>query len=213
MPAKNTGTTEAENDQLSITISLSKKRVDGLQRAFPESADIKELATTIASLMTNEFIDLLAGEKRYISLSHQYIEWIQQLYEAVLPDEEYTYRRLYDRFNFPPGAAAYIARVLRQRQNTVLHTRAITGLKQKFEKEIEDYKKIPPKDQTPTRKIRSLKLTAREYDLLIMVDDQLVARNVDIGYPQVTARPSREFVVLTYNIDHMKIALPEIGKL
>jgi hypothetical protein len=200
------------SDQLSITITLDKKRVVVLRRAFPESADLNQVATTIAGLITNEFIDLLAGEKRYISLSHQYIEWIQQLYEAVLPDEEYTYRRLYDRFNFPPGAAAYIARVLRQRQSTTLHARAIAGLKTKFKKEMDAYAKIPPKEQSPTRKLRSLRLTAREYDLLLMVDDQLMGKSIDIGYPQVTSR-GKEFVVVTYNIDYMEIALPEIDKL
>ena len=74
-------------EETSVTFVLENSQVVKLQNSFPEIDNIQELATTLAQLMTNEFIDLLAGEKRYLSLSHQYIEWLQIVYEAILPED------------------------------------------------------------------------------------------------------------------------------
>ncbi len=156
-------------------------------------------------------LDLLAGKKRYLSLSHQYIEWIQQIYETLLPGEEFTYRRIYDKFNFPPGAAAYISRVLRDRQNTVLHEKAKEGLTKKFGNEITAYERIPAEDQ-PRHKMRSIKLTVREFDLLQGIVDQLMGMEKVIEYPLVTSR-SKEIVVVSYDVDYVRTVSPEISKL
>jgi hypothetical protein len=199
-------------EKISVTLVLDKGRVAKLQNSFPESDDIQSVATTIAELMTNEFIDLLAGEKRYLSLSHQYIEWLQQLYEAILPDEEYTYERLYNNFNFPPGTAQYMARVLRGRQNTALHHKAKARLQNLLSSELEEYEKLPDNEKVGAAKMRSMKFTTREFDLLQMTVDRLVARDEEIEYPRVTSR-SKRFVVITYHVDHIAKILPEIEAL
>ena len=202
----------ANEKSLSITIGVDADRASVLKRAFPEKKDIADVATKVAQLVTNEFIDLLGGRKRYISLSHQYIEWFEDLYETVLPDEEYTYRRLLDKFNFPPGTAAYVARVLRQRQNTTLHQRAKDGLKKKLEEKIKEYDDLPNTPAKPTQKTRSIDLTAREYDLLQSLVDVVLTRRESIGIPKVTFR-TREFLTAEYNVDHMRAVLAEIEKL
>jgi hypothetical protein len=202
---------KGEGEQISVTFVIDKDRVAKLRNSFPDSDDIQGAATTIAELMTNEFIDLLAGEKRYMTLSHQYVEWLQQLYEAVLPGEEYTYERLYNEFNFPPGTAQYLARVLRDRQNTVLHRRARSRLHDQLSAEIREYRELPVNDK-PSAKQRSMKLSVREYDLLQMAVDRLVKKDELIEYPRVTSR-SRQFVVIVYDVDHMGKVLAEIEEL
>jgi hypothetical protein len=197
----------------SINVTIDAERAAILKRAFPEKKDLDDVAKRIAQMVTNEFIDLLGGRKRYISLSHQYIEWLEDLYETVLPEEEYTYRRLLDKFNFPPGTAAYVSRVLRQRQNTTLHERARAGLKKKLAKQLDEYEKYASdKDKAVSEKLRSVELTVREYDLLQSVMDQLFSAGISIGFPKVTFR-TREFVTAEYNVDHIKKVLPEIDNL
>jgi len=72
-----------------VTVNIDGERVAVLQKAFPQQK-LEDAAIRLATIATNELIDLLAGKKRYLSLSHQYIEWVQQIYEALLPEEEYT---------------------------------------------------------------------------------------------------------------------------
>src|SRR5688572_13544930 len=106
MAKNDTALTPAKN--LSITLTIDPDRAAIVRRAFSDQKDPADVAAKIAQLATDELIDLIGGRKRYISLSHQYIEWLQALYAAVLPGEEYTYRRLLDKFNFPPGTASYV---------------------------------------------------------------------------------------------------------
>src|SRR5947209_8764524 len=171
---------------LQITLTIDGDRAATVRRAFPERPE-DEAGLKVATIATNELIDLLAGKKRYLSLSHQYIEWVQQIYEALLPDDEFTYRRIFDGFNFPPGAAGYIARVLRARQNTPLNTKAKNGLSTKCTKESDDYDKLSATDK-PGARLRSLRLTAREYDLLQMAVDRLLLAGDAIDPPAVTSR-------------------------
>ena len=212
MAKNDTAITPAKN--LSITLTIDPDRADIVRRAFSDQKDPADVAAKIAQLATDEFIDLIGGRKRYISLSHQYIEWLQALYAAVLPGEEYTYRRLLDKFNFPPGTASYVSRVLRQRQNTTLHQRAKDGLAKKLRSEVENYDGLPKNDpERVARKQPSIQLTVREHDLLQSAIDQLLTRGgINIAYPQVTFR-GREFVIATYNVDHMRTVLPEIDSL
>jgi hypothetical protein len=211
--AKDLVALKSSNDQLAITINIAGDRVATLRRAFSDLGDIQNVAQQVGELATNEFIDLLAGRKRYISLSHQYIEWLQQLYEVILPNEEYTYRRLLDKFNFPPGTAAYVARVLRQRQTTKLHEKAKEGLRVKLDREIKAFAKLDPRDPSiVSQKQRSLRLTAREHDLLHTLVDYLMGQEEDITYPAVTTR-GREFVVVTLHISHIQLAFSNLEKL
>ncbi len=193
-----------------VTVNIDGERVAVLQKAFPQQK-LEDAANRLATIATNELIDLLAGKKRYLSLSHQYIEWVQQIYEALLPEEEYTYRKIFDDFNFPPGAAGYIARVLRGRQNTSLSSRAKNGLSTKCVKEIDAYDKLPAPEK-PSSKMRSLRLTAREYDLLQMVVDKLLLAGEAIDPPATTSR-TKEFVSASWNVDNLKRIKSEIANL
>lgn len=193
-----------------VSLTIDGDRVAVLQKAFPDKKP-DDAAIQIATMATNELIDLLAGKKRYLSLSHQYIEWVQQIYEALLPEEEYTFRKIFDGFNFPPGAAGYIARVLRGRQNTSLTTKAKDGLTTKCSKEIETYDKLPQVEK-PGSKMRSLRLTSREYDLLQMIIDKLLLAGEPIDPPETTSR-TREFVSASWNVENLRRIKPEIPKL
>jgi len=201
-----------EKDQVQVGFTVERDQIAKLQKSFPESEDIQEVATTLARLMLYEIIGLLAGEKRYLSLSHQYVEWLQEIYAEILPGEEYTYERLYNEFNFPPGTAQYLARVLRDRQNADLHKRAKARLKKTISKEITEHDNLPA-DKQPKAKLRSVKISAREYDLLILAVDRLFAKEEDIEYPKVTSRRTGRFVGISMHVEGLKKVLPEIESL
>lgn len=192
---------------LSVSFVLDANRVSKLRSSFPELGDIQEVATNVARLMCNELIDLLAGERRYMSLSHQYAEWLEQLYEALLPEQEYTYERLYNEFNFPPGTAQYLARVLRDRQHSALHEKAKSRLREQISAQIQEYDELPENDK-PGAKQRSAKLSVREYDLLMMAVERLETTE----YPRSTFHSKQSFVV-TYDVDQMRKVLPQIEAL
>jgi hypothetical protein len=193
----------------SITVSLilDKDQVAVLQRAFPNGDD-KKTASAIVHLAATEFIELLAGKRRYTSLTNQYIEWVDKIYSAALPDTEFTYRQISDGFSFPPGTAAYIARVLRDRQYTSLQTRAKEQLRLKLLKELAAYDNLPA-ERKPSLKMRNLRLTAREYALLQMIVDDLILGGEPLEIPDVTSR-SRELVFVSVPVDFIK---PIVSKL
>lgn len=197
----------ANNIDVSFVLDEEQKKV--LERAFPGKPDYQEVAKKISVFITNEFIDLLAGKKRYLSLSHQYIEWIQSVYEILLPDEEYTYQVFSDRFNFPPGTASYMARVLRSRQNSTLHNKAIKNLKIKLEKEKEIFDGLP-QDKKVNQTNRLLKLALREVDILQMLIDDLYRKDQPVDQPKLTSS-SKEFANISVDIQSINKILPEFS--
>jgi hypothetical protein len=198
-----------KEERLSIEVTLDKNQIEELQHAFPEQTDLQETASKIAWIATSELLGLLSGKKRYLSLSHQYIEWVQNIYELILPEEEYSYRRLYNNFNFPPGTASYISRILRERQNTTVYNKAKNELKRKLLAIVTEYDSLTSAEEKMKKKESFVKLTTNEFSLLGSVIDQIIREDVDVGIPIVKNR-TREFVFVLYKIDYIKKIIPEI---
>ncbi len=192
-------------EPVSIAFDLEPSRVAKLRKSFPEPSKVETVASALAKMMTNEIINLLAGEKRYLSLSHQYVEWLRRFIHALLPNEECSYEKLYNRFNFPPGTAQSVGRVLRDRQNTSLHQRALLELHTNTTTDIQEYDKLPTAEK-PSAKQRSMRLSIREFNLLQVAVDRLVETDELIEYPKITSR-SKQFVVIVFDVDHMRKVL------
>jgi len=190
---QNSFTTQSNGKDLSvdsnqeITLTLMEEEFAKLRRAFPESENIHQVATDIAKIATQEFINLLAGEKRYLSLSHQYIEWLEELYKHVLPNEEYTYNRIAENFNFPPGQGAYITRILRSRQYGEKYKAALVSLESKLKREkqtkleTERLRKFKANDSDLIGKTVEVWLSARERDLLKSIVNTLIEDTLNLG--------------------------------
>ena len=88
---------DATASRISSAIGGDPKRVHGL---FGKWA-IEELAAWIA------------GERRFRTLSEQYIAWTEGLYDRVLPPGQVpAFDKLYNDFNMTHGQAAYVVRAL-----------------------------------------------------------------------------------------------------
>jgi hypothetical protein len=170
-PAKNS--TPKPEDSITVNLKAGKDQLRILRAAFPEIGNSEKIVYEIADLMFCEAVDLLAGKKRYLTLSHQYIEWIEQIHSRLLPDKEYTYDRIANQFQFPPGSAGYMTRVLRSRQNNTIHTKSIANLKKKLEEKKKIYKAEKQSDQSRV----DIRLTHREHDILRTTVDSILEKD------------------------------------
>jgi len=83
-----------------------------------------DLLAQFSKIAFMEFYNWVSGAKRYRSITEQYIDWVEQLYTQILPqDEAPSITRIYNSLNIPYGQATYIARVLSAK--TLVHWRDI----------------------------------------------------------------------------------------
>lgn len=131
-------TIEINDDQMKII-----KRAFGLERFTTE----KDLANAVLPLAVEAWLNWLSGEKRYNSLTEQYTDWIEKIYQHLLPEAEApSFRRLFNSFNIPYGQAQYIARVLynkdmqwwRAQAREVLKTRLLTRKNEAYDAVAQD---------------------------------------------------------------------------
>jgi hypothetical protein len=78
------------------------------------------------------------------------IEMVQALYEALLPDELPSADRLFNKFNLPPGQAAYIARVLTEKEVPRWRSVALRELRATVEDLVQQRKDVKGPDAKDT---------------------------------------------------------------
>jgi hypothetical protein len=90
---------------MEITMDLSDDQITILERAFASSRfKNDELAQAWLQLAAEAWLSWLSGEKRYNSLTEQHIDWIEKIYEHLLPETEApSAERLFNSFNVPYG--------------------------------------------------------------------------------------------------------------
>jgi hypothetical protein len=195
-----------------IQIELDDAQIDDVRRAFPE-LDPLVAAPALAYFAVSEVISLFAGRKRYLSLSHQYVEWLEQLNVKLLPEVEFTAGRLMNQLSLPPGSAGYIARVLRDRQNVELMKRGWSGLLAAFQAAKGDHDEHAPKGTVGS--FLSITLTKREYRLLMLVLDALEAeqlkksrtQRVSINLPDIS-ETRLDYIKIKYTIQDVERIIP-----
>jgi hypothetical protein len=112
---------EVNDDQVSSIVtafglgSLSEAERDRALKQFCQ----------VAVKMQTEWI---AGRARYRSLTDLNLQIVQELYETILPDEQPTPHALFNNFNLPYGQAAYLARVLAEKDIQKWRTAALKEL-------------------------------------------------------------------------------------
>ena len=184
---------------MDITISLDKDQEEILKRAFPDHGDIQNVANQLVDFSATELIGLLAGEKRYLSLSHQYIEWIAEIFNRVIPDAEITNNYLVNNFQFPPGSAQYMSRVLRDRQNSKIHEVSIRSLLDVLKKTIDDFEALDP-DSKKRKQDLSIRVSKRQFTIINQYIEEFYSKNdANIIPPKITSTTS-QYYFITWNI-------------
>jgi hypothetical protein len=138
--------------EVSINLKVPEAVRDSFEQAFGPFVDedaAEEAIEKFNQLAFDAMSAWFTGNKRYRSLTEQYIDWVEQIYLEFLPKEEMpSAERIYNSMNMPYGQAAYIARVLENK--TLVQWRQfardelLSALKDK-EKDARDYvkKKVP----------------------------------------------------------------------
>lgn len=122
-----------------ISIELSDQQMESIERCFRRARfdQPEKIASELAQLAVESWIDWLSGAKRFTSLSEQYADWIEAIYACLLPEAEApAVDRVYNSFNLPYGQAQYIARVLSNKTLTHWRRQALTALKAAMEAKL-----------------------------------------------------------------------------
>ena len=156
---------------MKITTDLSDDQIAVLVRAldWPPSKTPEELAQAWQQLAVEAWLSWLSGEKRYNSLTEQYTDWIEKIYEHLLPETEApSVERLWDKFHVPYGQAQYIARVLNNRQMARWREHEREGLKTAMSKRKDEaYRWIEQGDEMEHVEMKLLKPAMKELYIII----------------------------------------------
>ncbi|MGD9116606.1 MAG: hypothetical protein PVJ61_05455 [Dehalococcoidia bacterium] len=122
-----------------LTIEVDGASMDKIAKAFNASGAKKDkILKKYAEVAVAQFTAWITGEKRYRSLTGQYIDWIETIYEEMLTagKDRPLVAHIFNAFNVPYGQAAYICRVLNEKELT---TWRIMG-RQDLKKALDDQK-------------------------------------------------------------------------
>jgi hypothetical protein len=72
----------------------------------------------LASFALGQVLDWMLGRAAYQSMTEQHTEWLTALLPIFYPDEVPSTERIFNNFSVPYGRAAYISRVLLEKQQT-----------------------------------------------------------------------------------------------
>lgn len=75
-----------------------------------------------------QVIDWMAGRSTYQSMTEQHTAWLMTLLPVFYPDDVPSAERIFNNFSVPFGRAAYISRVLLEKQQTTWRTRGRANL-------------------------------------------------------------------------------------
>jgi hypothetical protein len=186
-----------------ITIELLDEDLQAISTAFADLKDPQAAPVALAELAVHHFASWISGARRHRSLSEQYADWIQSLYERLLPDEAPSVYRLYNAFNMPYGQAQYIARVLREKSLKKWRLLAVKELKAALgvhRKAAADFEKKGEADQMLAVRISKLANTelARLCDELTRSDPGFLPPRDVRGYgdTRVVEIPARTIIAL-----------------
>jgi hypothetical protein len=126
------------------TDAIIKEVFEGLSQNEHDQ-DIK----LFSELAIEIFSSWISGNKRFRSLTEQYIEWIEEIYTSILPVElQPKYDVLYNNFNMSPGQASYISRVLLEKKLVQWKKVAILELKKFLNSQYKKAKELVSKGET-----------------------------------------------------------------
>lgn len=132
-------------DRMEISIQIPVKEVEEiLIMMAPDigEMDQERVLKSFVNLGYQHFYEWLSSNKRYRTLTEQYIEWLEDIYTHLLPEEEPpSYSRMYNRFNIPYGQSGYMIRVLNERELPHIRRRALEELKESLENVVPGAKK------------------------------------------------------------------------
>ncbi|CDZ59632.1 hypothetical protein [Neorhizobium galegae] len=105
---------------MKFEVEIDDKLVEALAAAVAdklgEDAGTRE---AFAKFALEQILGWMSGRTTYQSMTEQHTEWLTALLPVFYPDEAPSPERIFNNFSVPYGRAAYISRVLLEKQQTI----------------------------------------------------------------------------------------------
>jgi hypothetical protein len=140
-----------------VNVTLTAEQVAALQGALGDADTSKPLTDdqllVTVELAISAWTDIFSGQKKYRSLTEQYLDWLTMIYSHILTDEEPSELRIFGRLNFSYGQGLYLARVLREQHAATWRKKSLMGLRDRLKSRLEDAKKWVKEERGSERMI------------------------------------------------------------
>jgi hypothetical protein len=105
---------------IKFEVDIEDHLMDGLSSAInAELAADPQKREKIAKFAIAQVLGWMAGRSSFQSITEQQTEWLAQLFPLFFEEEAPTAERIFNNFGVPYGRAAYISRILLEKQNSV----------------------------------------------------------------------------------------------
>ncbi|MGM4915424.1 hypothetical protein [Rhizobium ruizarguesonis] len=95
----------------------------------------------LANFALDQVLGWMSGRTAYQSLTEQHTEWLTALLPIFYPDDVPSAERIFNNFSVPYGRAAYISRVLLEKQQTIWRKKGRDNLRVALNGKLEEAKK------------------------------------------------------------------------
>jgi hypothetical protein len=95
----------------------------------------------LAAFALEQVLGWMSGKTGYQSLTEQHTEWLTELLPIFYPDDVPSAERIFNNFSVPYGRAAYISRVLLEKQQTIWRKRGRDNLRAALDAKLVEAKK------------------------------------------------------------------------
>jgi hypothetical protein len=167
---------------IEITLDIPDELLAALSAAFPEGKP-EDVAKHFSEVALRHFAAWITGNRRYRSLTEQYIDWVEDLYTTLMPSTDPPNAdRLYNRFNISYGNAQYISRVLSNKRLVHWRKKAFEELADAIESLVpEALRRVKARDEHAPMVLRTTRLPALE---LAHSCDEICARDREFELPR-----------------------------
>src|SRR5262245_30209276 len=113
---------------MKFEVEIEDKLVDGLAPSIAEQLSDPKKRKELGSFAVRQMIGWMAGQTGYQSLTEQYTEWLTELLPTFYANDVPSAERIFNNFSVPYGRAAYISRVLLEKQHTTWRKKGRSNL-------------------------------------------------------------------------------------
>ncbi len=109
-------------------VEIDDALVGALTNSLGEQLQDEAKREQLAAFALKHVLKWMAGQTAYQSMTEQYTEWLTELLPIFYPDDVPSTERIFNNFSIPYGRAAYISRVLLEKQQTIWRQRGKANL-------------------------------------------------------------------------------------
>jgi hypothetical protein len=183
-------------DVMKFEVEVDEELIGSLDATIAKQlAEDPERRRQLAAFAMREVLGWMSGRTAYQSLTQQHTEWLTELLPVFFEDKQPSAAQIFNSFSVPYGRAAYISRVLLERQHTVWRTKGRSGLLAALKaKRGEAKKNVDDGDGLKRVPISIDSLAHREFIVLL---EELFESDPELIPPRIsTTSPGRYLVDL-----------------